>query len=144
MRAVEFGQYADAFLNLDPNVVGDDRHQYSQASVSRLQELFEVGRGQDIPGVSGTAYAALNATTEYLDYYKRVSLPNIGSNGDIQTSLSAQDARLHNSWFGRGQGQRDRGWSLLQDFAKTGVSAFQGAYMPRVRHTSRAARLAAV
>ena len=144
MRAVEFGQYADAFLNLAPNVVGDDRHQYSQASVSRLQELFEVGRGQDIPGVSGTAYAALNATTEYLDYYKRVSLPNIGSNGDIQTSLSAQDARLHNSWFGRGQGQRDRGWSLLQDFAKTGVSAFQGAYMPRVRHTSRAARLAAV
>lgn len=142
MRATEFNQYADAFLNLDPTAISDQRHQYSQDSVSRLQELFEVGRGQDIPGVSGTAYAALNATTEYLDYYKRVSLPNYGSNGDIQTSLPAQDARLHNSWFGRGQGQRDRGWNLLQEFAKTGVSAFQGAYVPRVRHTSVAARRA--
>ena len=29
---------------------------------------------------------------------------NRGSSEDLQGTLSAQDARLHNSWFGRGQG----------------------------------------
>ena len=128
-------------MNLDPTVAATDRHQYSQDALGRLRELFEAGRGQDIPGVAGTAYAALNATTEYLDYYRRVSLPNQGSSEDLQGTLSAQDARLHNSWFGRGQGQRDRGWNLLQQFSKVGPSAFQGAYIPRVRITSRANRM---
>ena len=138
MRSADMNQYTDAFLNLDPAVGKDNRHRYAQEAGGRLLELFETGRGQDIPGVSGTAYAALNATTEYLDYYRRVNLPE----GNAQGTLDAQDARLHNSWFGRGQGQRDRGWNLLQQFAKTGVSAFQGAYIPRVRHNSRANRMA--
>ena len=141
MRASEMDSYGAAFLNLDPTVAATDRHQYSQDALGRLRELFEAGRGQDIPGVSGTAYAALNATTEYLDYYRRVSLPNQGSSEDLQGTLSAQDARLHNSRFGRGQGQRDRGWNLLQQFSKVGPSAFQGAYIPRVRITSRANRM---
>ena len=144
MRAAEMANYGAALLNLDPTVERDERHQYSQDAVGRLEELFEAGRGQDIPGVAGTAYAALNATTEYLDYYRRVSLPNQGSSEDMQSTLSAQDARLHNSWFGRGQGQRDRGWNLLQKFAQVGPSAFQGAFVPRVRISSRANRMAVI
>ena len=141
MRASDMNQYANAFLNLDPKVATADQHPYSQDAVARILGLFEGGRGQTIPGVSGTAYAALNATTEYLDYYRRVNLPDHGSSTDVQGTLNAQDARLHNSWFGRGQSQRDRGWDLLQGFAKTGASAFQGVYIPRVRHNSRASRM---
>ena len=133
MDSAEMESYAVAFLNLDPKVVNADRHAYSRDAVERLCELFEVGRGQDIPGVRGTAYAALNATTEYLDYHKRVSVPNLGSDADVQYTLAAQDSRLHRSWFGRGQGERDRGWDLLQKYSASDVWAFADVYAPRIR-----------
>ena len=131
-------QYAESFLNLDPKVANTDRHVYSREAVDTLCELFEAGRGQDIPGVRGTAYAALNATTEFLDYHKRVQVPNLGSESDVQHTLAAQDSRLHRSWFGRGQNERNHGWDLLQKFSDVGISAFQGTYTPRVRNTARA------
>ena len=133
MNSAEMESYAVAFLNLDPKVVNSDRHAYSRDAVERLCELFEIGRGQDIPGVRGTAYAALNATTEYLDYHKRVSVPNLGSDADVQYTLAAQDSRLHRSWFGRGQGERDRGWVLLQKYSDSGEYAFDDIYVPRIR-----------
>ena len=138
MRGSEMNQYAESFLNLDPKVANTDRHVYSREAVDTLCELFEAGRGQDIPGVRGTAYAALNATTEFLDYHKRVQVPNLGSESDVQHTLAAQDSRLHRSWFGRGQNERNHGWDLLQKFSDVGISAFQGTYTPRVRNTARA------
>ena len=134
MRASEMGGFASAYLNLNPKVANKDRHLYSQEAMECLTSLFEVGRGQDIPGVRGTAYAALNAATEYLDYHKRVSLPDMGAEPELQQTLKAQDTRLHRSWFGRGQGERNHAWNLLQRFSQVGISAFDNQYTPRVRH----------
>jgi len=127
MGTAQMNEYATAFLNVDPE--REELHVFSQDAKERMCELFEVGRGQDIPGVRGTAYAAFNATTEFLDNYKRVQ---VGSEGS-QHSLDAQDRRLYRSWFGRGQSQRDRSFNLLQNFARTGASAFAGVYAPRQR-----------
>lgn len=55
-----------------------------EALTKRIEELFEVGRGQDIKGVRGTYWALYNATTEYLSY-------EIGK---------SQDRRLDGLWFG--------------------------------------------
>jgi len=134
MRASEMGGFASAYLNLNPKVANKDRHLYSQEAMECLTSLFEVGRGQDIPGVRGTAYAALNAATEYLDYHKRVSLPDMGAEPELQQTLKAQGTRLHRSWFGRGQGERNHAWNLLQRFSQVGISAFDNQYTPRVRH----------
>ena len=127
MGTAQMDQYATAFLNVDPE--REELHAFSQAAKERMCELFEVGRGQDIPGVAGTAYAAFNATTEFVDNYKRVQV----SSDSGQHSLDAQDRRLYRSWFGRGQSQRDRSFNLLQSFARTGSSAFADVYSPRQR-----------
>jgi hypothetical protein len=37
---------------------------------SDLISLAVTGTGQDIPGVAGTAYAAMNAVTEYVNYHR--------------------------------------------------------------------------
>ena len=59
MGDTQMNQYATAFLNVDPN--REELHAFSQDAKDRMCELFEAGKGQDIPGVSGTAYAAFNA-----------------------------------------------------------------------------------
>lgn len=40
-----------------------------QRTLEQLTELFEYGRGNHLPGVRGTAWAAYNAATEYMQYY---------------------------------------------------------------------------
>lgn len=50
----------------------------------KIIELFENGRGNDLPGVRGTYWAAYNAVTEYLSYEQGRS----------------QEKRLDNLWFG--------------------------------------------
>lgn len=54
--------------------------------MGRITELFEHGRGNDLPGVKGTMWAAYNAVTEYLQYER-------GNN---------EATRLDSLWFGAG------------------------------------------
>ena len=92
----------------------------TEAAERDINELFITGRGQDIAGVRGTAWAAYNAVTEYVDYRSRVQRI-----GDVtQGSLVAQDRRLHRSWFGRGQTIRNDAWVLLQHRGLHGDNAF--------------------
>lgn len=53
-------------------------------SVELIEELFQGGRGNNLPGVKGTYWAAYNAITENLSYFR-------GRN---------QDSRLDSLWFG--------------------------------------------
>lgn len=61
-------------LNAGKRVMGD------------ITKLFESGRGNDLPGVKGTYWAAYNAITEYVQY-------NRGSD---------EAGRLDQTWFGAG------------------------------------------
>ena len=78
------------------------------------------GRGQDIPNVRGTAWAAYNAVTEYLDYYS----PNRAITAGEPNSAGAQDRRLYRSWYGQGQVTRNRAFRLLKDFHMQGADVF--------------------
>lgn len=51
-----------------------------------IVQLFESGKGNDLPGVKGTAWAAYNAVTEYLQYKRGNNTEN----------------RLNELWFGQG------------------------------------------
>ena len=52
--------------------------------MGRIIPLFEKGRGNDLPGVAGTMWAAYNAVNEYLAYDRG----------------RTDDGRLHSLWFG--------------------------------------------
>ncbi len=68
---------------------------------NKLTELFESGTGQDIPGVAGTAWAALNAITEYANYFS-------GARG-----ADKQEKRFESSLFGSGARLVDKATTQL-------------------------------
>lgn len=60
-----------------------------QNQMAKVVHLFEHGKGNNLPGVKGTAWAAYNAMTEYMSH-------SAGHNAE---------SRLNGLWFGPGQGE---------------------------------------
>jgi phage/plasmid-like protein (TIGR03299 family) len=54
--------------------------------MDEVAHLFTNGKGNDLPGVRGTAYAAYNAVTEHLTWHRG-------------GAVKAQDSRLENLWM---------------------------------------------
>lgn len=73
----------------DANKDEEDLSTRSKNIVSRVENLFETGRGTDIAGVKGTWWGAYNAVTEYLNYEK-------GRN---------EQNRMDSLWFGQNGNQ---------------------------------------
>ena len=69
--------------------------------MGRIVELFENGRGNDLPGVKGTMWAAYNAVTEYLQYER-------GQN---------ESTRLDSLWFGAGATMNKKALQTAVDIA---------------------------
>lgn len=60
-----------------------------------ITRLFESGLGNNVPGVSGTAWALLNGVTEYIDYERSTKVQG--------GSQSAEESRLVSAWFKDGK-----------------------------------------
>ena len=63
----------------------------AQNQISRVISLFEYGRGNQLPGVKGTVWAAYNAVTEYLTH----------------EATSDADKRYNSLWFGQNAARND-------------------------------------
>ena len=67
----------------------DDISTRTKNIIGTITDLFENGRGNDLPGVAGTYWAAYNAMTEYLNYSKGRNNENrmdslwFGQNGNL-------------------------------------------------------------
>lgn len=68
--------------------------------MASVENLFESGKGNDLPGVKGTWWAAYNAVTEYLNYEKGRNVQNrldslwFGQNGNQSRDALAQAVAL--------------------------------------------------
>lgn len=67
----------------------------------KLLELFEAGKGNALPGVRGSLWAALNAVAEYVDHERRTR-PREGE--------SVVDSRFRSSLFGSGAALKACAW----------------------------------
>lgn len=65
-------------------------------TIEQLEELFHYGRGNHLEGVKGTAWAAYNAATEYMQFYSGRSL----------------ESRFGSMWFGPNQSRNDKALAL--------------------------------
>lgn len=65
----------------------------------RVRELFESGMGQDMPGVRRSAWALVNAVTEYVDW--RENAPRL-------KGFEVGESRLYSAWFGAGALLKER------------------------------------
>lgn len=87
--------FPDPEINPDRSRAGNIRQD--------LFYLFEEGRGQDIPGIRHTTWAALNAVTEYVDHHRPTR---------ANTEAERQRRRLQSQWFGTGARLKARAWEL--------------------------------
>lgn len=71
-----------------------------------LGRLFEAGKGNALPGVRGSLWAAVNAVTEFSDHERSTRL----GEGD-----SAAEKRFESAHFGSGAQLKERAWSLALD-----------------------------
>lgn len=97
----EFGEV------LIPNPADGKNKTRAENSRGKLLSLALTGRGQDIPGVAGTAYSAFNGLTEYVNYER-------SSRG--KDNLDRQSSRFQSTLFGSGQMLIDRGIGILNGF----------------------------
>lgn len=120
MSLWEMGEFTQKLLKIDPESPRKT-NALTQAAETLLNDLFVGGKGQEIPGVKNTAWAAYNAVTEYVDWYSRVQ--KLGE--ERQDGLAARDQRVHRSWFGKGNDIRNTAWRLLHDFQGHGSRVFE-------------------
>jgi phage/plasmid-like protein (TIGR03299 family) len=106
-RPLRVGETEEYFRALYPDRHSDERGR-AKAIRQRLQLLFEEGRGQDLPGVRHTAWAAVNAVTEYVDHYRPTRAAE---------ASTRRDRRLASAWFGSGAQLKLLAWETALDLA---------------------------
>jgi len=80
------------------------------AKVGRMVELFETGAGNDIKGVRGTYWAAMNAVTQYIDHEANTALRGSDYANLDETARAAaiRMKRYESSQMGGGADTKDR------------------------------------
>jgi phage/plasmid-like protein (TIGR03299 family) len=104
MNAVELDGY---FKTLVPDPIDGDPTRARNIRLE-LHRLFEEGKGQDIPGIRFTTWAAVNAVTEFVDHHR-------GTRGTDSLDRSRQ--QLQSAWFGQGAAMKSKAWNLALGIA---------------------------
>jgi phage/plasmid-like protein (TIGR03299 family) len=99
------------FKALYPDPEEDKENSRAEKTREKLYRLFEQGIGHDDPAIKGTAWAAFNAVTEYVDHVR----PARGANTGERASR-----KLDSIWFGTGARLKRQAWDLALELA--GVS----------------------
>jgi len=80
----------------------------SQNVRDELFRLFESGKGQDIPEIRSTTWAAFNAVTEYVDHFRPTR---------ARTEFDRAANRLESAWFGSGSRLKQQAFRLALEMA---------------------------
>lgn len=102
-----------AFYGLPKNIYGKVVYETDQVvkttpimenRIKRMTELFEGGKGNELPGVRGTLWAALNSVTEFTDH--------------IRSRVDTDATKLNNVWFGSGSRLKQRAFDVALTLSK--------------------------
>lgn len=96
-QQLPYQQMYDVFLQ---NIVPGDTAKAANIR-GEIATLFVSGRGQKQEGVANTAWAALNAVTEYADYYR--------------STKGEDENRLFSTWLGSGNDLKQKAFDVLCD-----------------------------
>jgi len=102
--AIQLGRYFEA-LYPDPT---DGSSTRARNVRDTLYNLFERGKGQEIPAIRHSAWAAFNAVTEFIDHHR-------SSRG--RTDHERGSNRLDSAWFGSGNKLKQHAFRLALDMA---------------------------
>lgn len=100
MNALSFEKFSEFLIPDNPDIDSNTRAENSRLE---LANLFTDGRGQNIPGVRGTGWAAYSAVVEFANYFRS------SRGGD-----AAQERRFESSLFGSGDQLIQKSVGFLQ------------------------------
>ena len=109
MNERELKLYFDFVLKGDKATETEESAQFKNQR-DELFSLFTGGKGNNLPQVRGSAWAAYNAVTEHIDWHKTVK----GAKED-------QTNRLKSIWFGSGAVIKARAYAKAMDMIKVAV-----------------------
>lgn len=89
----------------------DGKNKRAENIRSELFRLFEEGKGQDIPGVRHSAWAALYAVTEWVDHHRSTR---------ARSPHDRASRRLQSQWFGSGAQLKANAWDLALQMTTAG------------------------
>ena len=89
------------FESVVPDNPKAESHSRTQNIREDLECLFETGKGNELPGVRRTLWAAVNAVTEYADHHR-------STHG--QDASDRASSRLKSTWFGSGAKLKGHAW----------------------------------
>ena len=105
MTANRLDRYFNTVIFGRDTVVAEDTKGMQKKST--LEILFEHGKGNSLPGVKGSAWAAYNAVTEMVDYHSTIR----GLEADPSN-------RLKNIWFGTGAKFKSDAFATIMQLTK--------------------------
>jgi len=100
MSAANFEKFSEFLVPDNPEAESNTRAENTRMELSNL---FTDGRGQDLPGVRGTGWAAYSAVVEFANYFRS------SRGGD-----AAQERRFESSLFGSGDQLIQKSVGFLQ------------------------------
>lgn len=106
-------QLKSYFETLMPDNPNTQRHTRTANIRTELVKKFETGMGNQMPGVRGTWWAAVNAVTEFADHTRTTR---------GRTEEERTDNRLYSIWFGSGAHLKGEAWELALQMSGSGVN----------------------
>ena len=97
-------------FGLDETKAMADQHFLTRHAAETVKDLFHTGIGQDMKGVKGTAWAAYNAVTEYVDHVRPQGV-RLDTARSTEGDLGSK--RLTSAWFGDGAKLKQTAWDIL-------------------------------
>jgi phage/plasmid-like protein (TIGR03299 family) len=96
INKADLNKYVRILLKTKPEVKDEDLPTRTKNTINEIVGLFEAGRGNNLPGVSGTYWAAYNGFSEYLNHTRGRNTNN----------------RMDSLWFGTGKTDNKRALDL--------------------------------
>ena len=97
-------------FGLDETKAIYEQHFLPRHAAETVKDLFHTGIGNDLKGVKGTAWAAYNAVTEYVDHVQPQGV-RLDTARSIEGDLGSK--RLDSAWFGNGAKIKQAAWDAL-------------------------------
>jgi phage/plasmid-like protein (TIGR03299 family) len=112
---VDRGRLAAYLKSVFPGPIQRQNESLRQRALQQAQcdregsaELFEKGRGNDVPAVRSTLWAAYNGVAEYIDYRRY--------------GKASPDRQLNAIWFGEGYSAKARSFTVAEKFINAWVN----------------------
>ena len=99
IRSNTVARYFESIVPDNPDALTHTRTENIRAAMLRN---FDEGRGNQLPGIRGTLWAALNAVTEYVDHQRSTT---------GETDIEVRGNRLASQWFGSGARMKAKAWN---------------------------------